>query len=156
MSDFNDNQFDFVASYGVLHHTENCSHGLEEHFRITKSNGGVFFVYLYNQGGIYWEIYDLAKSLLNGISPSEIRNYLTDIGVREGMIYTFIDNLTAPRVYYSRSKLFKDINSDSNNYQWRLAKGKSFIDDTEMLLSSKYGPLIYGPEGEIRIVITKN
>ena len=109
LREFNDESFDFVASYGVLHHTENCSKGLAEHFRIVKRGGGVFFVYLYGQGGLYWEIYDICRNLLKNISPEEIRSYLLDLKVREGLIYNFIDNLTAPRVYYSRKVFFRYI-----------------------------------------------
>ena len=34
LSHWPDASFDFVASYGVLHHTSNCVGGLREHFRV--------------------------------------------------------------------------------------------------------------------------
>lgn len=153
LSPWESDSYDFVASNGVLHHTENCDGGIREHFRITKS-GGIFWVYLYGAGGVYWDLYDGLKPMVMSISPAEIRNILAAFGLREGLIYTFLDNFLAPRVYYSRDQ-FLSLLQEEGEFTWRHAKGMSEIDDTEILLSTAWGAQIYGPQGEVRLVVTK-
>jgi len=145
--------YDFVASNGVLHHTENCDQGLREHFRITKP-GGIFWVYLYGAGGMYWSLHDALKPMVVNIPPREIRKTLAALGLREGLIYTYIDNYTAPRVYYTRDQFLRLL-EEEGEFTWRHAKGMSEIDDTEILLNTAYGAEIYGPQGEVRLVVTK-
>jgi len=52
LSRFDTGSFDFVASNGVLHHTQAPERGILEHFRVTKP-GGKYWLYLYGAGGIY-------------------------------------------------------------------------------------------------------
>jgi ubiquinone/menaquinone biosynthesis C-methylase UbiE len=154
LSRWQDGSYDFVASNGVLHHTEHCDKGIVEHFRITKP-GGVFWVYLYGAGGIYWDLYDTLRPLVLEIPPATIRSILGAYGLREGLIYTYLDNLLAPRVYYLQSE-FLALLQKHGDFTWRYAKGRSEVDDTEILLNKAYGPTIYGPEGEVRVVIEKS
>lgn len=153
LSKWEDESFDFVASNGVLHHTKECNKGLKEHFRITKK-GGIFWVYLYGAGGIYWEIYDRLRPFLTDIPANVIRSVLSKMNVREGLIYTYLDNLTAPRVYFYDHE-FLDLMKEVAPFEWRHAKGSSEIDDTEILLGTAFGPLIYGKTGEVRMVLTR-
>lgn len=145
--------YDFVASNGVLHHTDNCERGIREHFRITKP-GGIFWVYLYGAGGIYWRLYDTLKPMVVDIPPIDIRRILAAFGLREGLIYTYLDNFLAPRVYYTRDQ-FLQLLKEEGEFTWRHAKGMSEIDDTEILMKTAYGTKIYGPEGEVRLIVTK-
>lgn len=153
LSPWSSKAFDFVASNGVLHHTLDCNKGIQEHFRITKTNG-IFWVYLYGEGGLFWKFFDVMHPLVSDIAPAEVRSVLRSMNVREGLIYTFIDNFFAPRVYYSREKLFNLLN-EIGQFTWSHASGVDAIDDTKILLSKNYGKDIYGPEGEIRIIIKK-
>ena len=148
-----DGAYDFVASNGVLHHTENCERGIREHFRITKP-GGVFWVYLYGAGGMYWHLYDLLKPIVLKIPPADIRRILGAFGLREGLIYTYLDNFLAPRMYYGRDEFLKLLKQEGE-FSWQHAKGMSEIDDTEKLLNTAYGAQIYGPQGEVRLVMSK-
>lgn len=145
--------YDFVASNGVLHHTENCDRGIQEHFRITKP-GGIFWVYLYGAGGVYWDIYDRLKPMVVNIPPADIQNMLAAFGLREGLIYTYLDNFLAPRVYYLRDQFLRLL-QEEGEFTWRHAKGMSEIDDTEILMNTAFGAQIYGPQGEVRLVVTK-
>jgi len=154
LSPWQDGSYDFVASNGVLHHTDNCARGILEHFRIAKP-GGVFWVYLYGAGGLYWHLYDALRPLVLDIPPGDIRRILAAFGLREGLIYTYLDNFLAPRVYYLQSE-FLDLLAKQGRFTWRYANGRSEIDDTEKLLKTAYGPMIYGPEGEIRLIVEKS
>jgi SAM-dependent methyltransferase len=153
MSAFETGSFDFVASHGVLHHTPHPDRGIAEHFRITKS-GGQFWLYLYGAGGIYWPIYDELRNLLLGIAPKDIRAIFGAFGLREGLIYTFLDNFLAPRVYYSLEQTLNLLRSQGD-FSFVHMKGTSPVDDTEKVLATRWGRELWGPDGEIRIVITK-
>lgn len=154
LSSWNDETYDFVASNGVLHHTDNPLKGLDEHYRVTKK-GGVFWLYLYGAGGIYWHLYDALRPVVNTIKPKIIRTILQNYGIRQGLIYTFLDNFLAPRTYFYLQDVLNHF-GNIGRFTWKHAKGMSEIDDTETLLQTKYGPKIYGPDGEVRIIITKN
>jgi len=154
MSVFETGAFDFVASHGVLHHTPHPDRGIGEHFRITKF-GGQFWLYLYGAGGIYWPVYDELRKLLLGIAPKDIRAILHSFGLRQGLIYTFLDNFLAPRVYYSLEQTL-DLLRPLGDFSYVHMRGTSPIDDTEKALATKWGRELWGPDGEIRIVITKD
>jgi len=153
LSPWDSASYDFVASNGVLHHTENCDRGIQEHFRITNP-GGIFWVYLYGAGGVYWDIYDRLKPMVVNIPPADIRNILSAFGLRDGLIYTYLDNFLAPRVYYSQDQFLRLLREEGE-FTWRHAKGMSEVDDTEILMNTAFGAQIYGPEGEVRLVVTK-
>ena len=145
--------FDFVASHGVLHHTPHPDRGIREHFRVTKP-GGKLWLYLYGAGGIYWPIYDSLRNLLLGIAPKKIRAALSSFGLRQGLIYTFLDNFLAPRVYYSLQQTLDLLNKEGD-FTWVHMQGPSPVDDTAKLLATKWGKELWGPDGEVRIVVTK-
>lgn len=153
LSRFEDGAFDFVVSNGVLHHTVEQERGIREHFRVTKK-GGVFWLYLYGVGGIFWEVYDAFKEMTSDIDATEIRRIMVDIGIREGGIYSFLDMLAQIRVYYTPNDIER-ILKDSGEFAMSNMKGTSVIDDTDKLLNTKYGADIRGPNGEVRLRIDK-
>ena len=151
---WNDESFDFVASNGVLHHTLEAERGIREHFRITK-HGGAFWLYLYGDGGIYWFVYDQMKMLIKDLSEKEVKKILLQFQIREGLIYTFLDNVMAPiRNYYYTSNVV-DMLKEIGSFSVSNLKGSSEIDDTAMVMNARYGKEIYGNEGEVRIRIDK-
>lgn len=153
LSSWDHSSFDFVASNGVLHHTPRAEFGLVEHFRIVAP-GGFLWLYLYGEGGMYWHILDSLRGVYQRMSPSVVRETLELIGCREGLIYTFLDNFMAPRVYFSREQVLNLLGAETE-LEWAHAKGLSEIDDFELWKSRTYGEEIYGPDGEIRLVISK-
>lgn len=154
LRNWNDASFDFVASNGVLHHTVDAERGIREHFRITK-HGGTFWLYLYGDGGIYWFVYDQMKRLMKDFTEQEIKKILLQFQIREGLIYTFLDNVMAPiRNYYYTSNVV-DMLKEIGLFSYSNLKGSSEIDDTAMVMKTRYGKEIYGNEGEVRIRIDK-
>jgi ubiquinone/menaquinone biosynthesis C-methylase UbiE len=150
-----DNSFDFVVSNGVLHHTVQTERGIKEHFRVTVHNG-LFFLYLYGSGGVYWETYDKLKILMNQISIDDIKAVLIKFSIREGLIYTYLDNICAPiRKYYSVSNVIKLL-KEEGDLTCSYLKGTCQGDDPELQGKTKYFKEIYGPEGEVRVLIRKN
>ena len=150
---FASDSFDFVASNGVLHHTLGPEQGIIEHLRITRP-GGVFWLYLYGAGGIYWDTFDRMRPLLSGIAPHVALDILNSLRIRQGLIYAYLDNFLAPRKYYGLEQVLELLRPHAD-FTWTNAKGGSPIDDTSRLLATRWGREIYGPDGEVRIVITK-
>jgi ubiquinone/menaquinone biosynthesis C-methylase UbiE len=148
------NSFDFVASNGVLHHTTAPDRGIVEHFRITRP-GGTFWLYLYGAGGIYWNTYDRLKPIVRGIASRKIREMLSSLDIRQGLIYTYMDNLLAPRVYYRLNQVL-DLLRPCAAFEFVHAKGAGPIDDTTQLLACRWGSEVFGSDGEVRIVIKKS
>jgi ubiquinone/menaquinone biosynthesis C-methylase UbiE len=153
LSSFPSDSFDFVASNGVLHHTLRPEQGIIEHLRIVRP-GGVFWLYLYGAGGIYWETFDRMRPLLSGIAPHAVLDILNSLQIRQGLIYAYLDNFMAPRKYYRLEQVLELLRPHAE-FTWAHAKGGSPIDDSSRLVSTRWGREIYGPDGEIRIVITK-
>ena len=145
--------FDFVASNGVLHHSDAADRGIVEHFRITRV-GGVFWLYLYGAGGFYWDAYDKLRLLVRDLAPRTIREILSQMHIRQGLIYTYLDNMLAPRVYYQLEQLLSLL-KPCGTFDYVHARGMSAIDDTNKLLAARWGRDIFGPDGEIRLVVSK-
>lgn len=145
--------FDFVASNGVLHHSAAPDRGIVEHFRITRQ-GGIFWVYLYGADGFYWETYDRLNALVRDLPPRTIREILSRLNIRQGLIYTFLDNLLAPRVYYRLEQVLELLRPHAS-FDYVHAKGMSPIDDTALLMATRWGKEILGPDGEVRIAVKK-
>jgi SAM-dependent methyltransferase len=153
LSRFETGSVDFVASNGVLHHTPAPERGIGEHFRITKP-GGNFWLYLYGAGGLYWNLYDRLRPAVSALDLEENYRILRELRVREGLIYTFLDNLRAPRVYFLLDEVLTILRRHGD-FEHCYAQGMSVIDDTRKLLATKWGATVLGPQGEVRIVVTK-
>jgi ubiquinone/menaquinone biosynthesis C-methylase UbiE len=153
LGEFPSDSFDFVASNGVLHHTAAPDRGIVEHFRVTRP-GGIFWIYLYGANGFYWSVYDKLKVLVRDLEPRTIREILTRMNIRRGLIYTYLDNMLAPRVYYRREQVLELLRPHAT-FSYVHAKGASPIDDTNKLLATRWGRDIFGPDGEIRIAVSK-
>ena len=150
---FGADTFDFVASYGVLHHTERMLYGLKEHMRILKP-GGYLWLYLYGSGGVYWYIYDKFRDLMRFYSPQEISTNLKFLGIREGLIYTYLDNFLAPRSYPTKAEIDALMRENGCVFV-RGANGNNTVDDYYMQKDSEYGKLVLGPDYEHRYIIQK-
>ena len=146
--------FDFVASYGVLHHTPDPIGGLREHFRIVRP-GGVLWLYLYGAGGMYWETYDRLRSVISRYSVQDVKAALQRMGLREGLVYTFLDNVLAPRTYHYEADIIATLREVDPTLTYRRATGSSVIDDVDTSLATKFGKQVIGPQGEVRLIITK-
>jgi ubiquinone/menaquinone biosynthesis C-methylase UbiE len=154
LSAFATGKCDFVASNGVLHHTQAPERGIAEHFRIT-ARGGQFWLYLYGAGGLYWDVYDRLRPVVTALDLHENYRILRELQVREGLIYTFLDNLRAPRVYYLVDEVLALLRKHGE-FEVRNARGSAAVDDTEKLLASRWGRTVLGPQGEVRIIVTKS
>jgi ubiquinone/menaquinone biosynthesis C-methylase UbiE len=154
LSDFKSSSFDFVATNGVLHHTLAPIEGLKEHYRITANQSGVLWIYLYGDGGNYWPIYDRIRDALSELDTKFIKEVLTQMKLREGLVYTYLDNCLAPRTYHLTSDIVKTL-KDIHPMTYREADGPSIFDKPSRYVAEKFGSWILGTEGEVRISVQK-
>ena len=67
---FLDNEFDFVFSNGVLHHTTDTYQGLKEVYRVLRQ-GGECWLYLYGgKDSFFWDIVDSCRRVLKDVPES--------------------------------------------------------------------------------------
>lgn len=153
LSSWSSGSFDFVATNGVLHHTSDPYNGLQEHMRLVK-DGGILWIYLYAQGGIYWPTFDAIRQILHKIGAQDIREALLSMHLRPGFVYTFMDNMLAPRTYHTIEEVVCLL-SQKYELMWREADGPSLYDSPSRTAASPTASLLLGPQGEVRIVINK-
>ena len=90
---FEDNQFDYIWSWGVLHHSPNLEISIKELFRVLKPGGG-FGVMLYNRKSLYqWYMTDYVEGFLHQeskfLSPLELNSRYGDGHKEEGNPHTW-------------------------------------------------------------------
>jgi hypothetical protein len=57
-------------------------------------------------------------------------------------------------VYFSLGQ-FLDLIAGEGEFEWRHASGASEIDDHSLWTNCDFGEEIYGPDGEIRLIVEK-
>jgi len=106
---FKDSTFDYILSYGVLHHTENTQKALDEIHRVLKPDGS-FMLMMYNKDSInyWWHIYfgwGILKGKLWKMTPRQLTASRTDRNYQGGN----------PRAdFTSKKELRKMLNKFSN------------------------------------------
>jgi len=91
---FDDEEFDFVFSKGVLHHTGDLKKGLNEYFRVLKK-GGNGFLYLYGSGGLFWNSRQKMREVMKLIPMNYTIQILKTIGMPNKR-YVFADSWYVP------------------------------------------------------------
>ena len=90
---FKDNEFDYVYSWGVLHHSPNLELSIKELFRVLKPGGG-FGIMLYNRRSLLqWYITDFVEGFLHNesqwLTPLELNSRYGDGHREEGNPHTW-------------------------------------------------------------------
>lgn len=85
---FKDNSFDYILSYGVLHHSENTQQAFDEIYRVLKPKGK-FFIMVYNKDSInyWWHIFfgwGILKGKLRKMTPRQLTALRTDRNYQGG------------------------------------------------------------------------
>lgn len=90
---FDDHKFDYVYSWGVLHHSPNLDRSVSEMMRVTKSGGG-FGLMLYNRRSfLHWYLTEYIEGFLHYenqfLGPLELASRYGDGYRQEGNPYTW-------------------------------------------------------------------
>ena len=90
-----DNSYDFVMSYGVLHHTTDPKHGIEECYRVLKP-GGKLFIFLMSGTGLFYETLNMLREVLKPVSPSLTQAVMQLMGYPPNRIFNMVDLFHVP------------------------------------------------------------
>jgi len=101
---FADNKFDFIWSWGVIHHTANMQNSVDEIFRVLKP-GGIAKIMVYHRNSFrYWILGSLYYGILKGrlfrMSLDEVNKSFTD-----GYIARHISRREAKRMFSKFKKI---------------------------------------------------
>ena len=150
---FEDESFDFVFSKGVLHHTGDLEKGLEEYSRVLKK-GGNGFLYLYANGGIYWNSRDKMRDVMKLIPMDFAIKVLDSIGMPSRRTI-FVDSWYVPVEDYVKSQFIEEKfgNLDYENI-YRMKSNRPFELDKIVLENGQWAQDLWG-EGELRYYLKK-
>jgi len=150
---FEDKTFDFVFSKGVLHHTGNLDKGIEEYSRVLKKDG-YGFLYLYANGGIYWESRKKMREIMKLIPMKYAIQVLESIGMPARRTI-FVDSWYVPIEEYVKSEYieekFKNLKYQSIQ---RMKSNRPFELDKIVLENGEWAKDLWG-EGELRYFLKK-
>lgn len=91
-----DNAFDIVYCYGVLHHTADPKQGISELVRVMKT-GGFGWVYIIERpGGFYWDIVEILRVVMKDVDVNYARKVLSLLNVPPKKIFRTLDHVLAP------------------------------------------------------------
>lgn len=90
---FPDSTFDYVYSWGVLHHSPDLGRSISELLRVLKPNGE-YGIMLYNRASVYyWYLVGYLEGFLHGeskfLNPLELASRYTDGNEQEGNPHTW-------------------------------------------------------------------
>ena len=88
---------------------------------------GILFIYLYGAGGLYWEMYDQLRDVMSDCSSDYISDTMLGLGLRQGFVYTYLDNVLAPRTYHKIEEVVELLRS-CGEFSWWEADGGDIWD----------------------------
>ena len=92
---------------------------------------------------------------MSDCSSDYISDTMLNLGLRRGFIYTYQDNVLAPRTYHRIDEIVEQLNK-YGNISWWEADGGDVWDSPSKTRETKFGQLLLGPDGEVRIVVKKS
>jgi len=150
---FPDESFDFVFSKGVLHHTGDLDAGVDEYSRVLKK-GGNGFLYLYANGGVYWNSREKMRKVMKLIPMEFAMKVLDSIGMPSRRTI-FVDSWYVPVEDYVTSKFveekFREFEYEGVQ---RMVSNRAFELDNIVMKNGQWAKDIWG-EGELRYFLTK-
>tara|TARA_B100001996_G_scaffold209632_3_gene160860 strand:+ start:279 stop:1379 length:1101 start_codon:yes stop_codon:yes gene_type:complete len=149
---FNDNEFDFVLSAGVLHHVNMpIEKTLPEHSRVIKDDG-LFFIFIAGISGIELAVWDFCQKLLASI-PIDMVHSRYDHSINHLRLQGILDHGFSSYFHTDRSKFEKLLKK--NFKEVIRVPGVSGIDVTEELFKDdKYFKQRFGT-GNLRYICRK-
>jgi ubiquinone/menaquinone biosynthesis C-methylase UbiE len=92
---YDDEKFDFVWCYGVIHHTKEPDASLVQISRVLR-RGGNCFLFLYGSGGIYWYTMSYLRDLLSDITANECISILSELEASNIEVSNYVDDWKVP------------------------------------------------------------
>lgn len=149
---FNDEEFDFVLSAGVLHHVNMpIEKTIPEHSRVIK-DGGLFFIFIAGKSGIELDVWDFCHKLLSEI-PIELVHNKFSHSINHLRLQGILDHGFSSYFHTDRNDFEKLLR---NNFKYLTrVPGVDGIDVTEELFKDdKYFKKRFG-SGNLRYICMK-
>lgn len=153
---FEAEEFNFVFSNGVLHHTYSTETGLAETYRVLKP-GGRCWLYLYGgKESFFWDVVDFCRGLLLDRVPQHYTQAVMKVmGYSPGRIFHRSDFFYVPiNNHYFAAEVEEMIRQAGYSDFQRLHRGAEVDWDEIMHQNPHIDPYLYG-EGEMRYLLTK-
>jgi ubiquinone/menaquinone biosynthesis C-methylase UbiE len=90
-----DDRFDFVMSYGVLHHTTDPKRGIRECYRVLKP-GGNLLIFLMSGTGLVYDCLNVLREVLKTVSPSITKATMQLMGYPPNRVFNMVDLFHVP------------------------------------------------------------
>ena len=150
---FTDNEFDIVSSNGVFHHLERMDRALAEAFRVLKP-GGWMWLYINGAGGMFNDLMDTIKIIMQGTDRDRVLNILRSFGLNEHKMYHLIDGFYATYKYSHWHELIALLEKIGFKSIRRLTGTNPTDFNLNKINTDPYGAEKFG-EGEIRLIACK-
>ncbi|HEY0250522.1 MAG TPA: class I SAM-dependent methyltransferase [Kofleriaceae bacterium] len=150
-----DASFDVVFSNGVLHHTIDWQKGISELVRVLKP-GGLGWLYLIEEpGGLFWEMIDVLRSVMERDSHDVARRALQLVGLPQNRVFYMLDHVMAPINVRLRPDQIEDAlrSSGASNVR-RLERGADFDRVEQIHRQANHATVKFGV-GENRYVFSR-
>jgi len=147
---YENDYFDFAIQNGVFHHTNDENKAIREVKRVLKEKGWLWY-YTDGEGGISYDIWDLAVSILEDTPVLFIEKILEGMNLSRNKIAHIMDNLSATYAHTSWDEITNRLKSMGfDNFQ-RVTGGTDTDFDLDVIEKDPYGKEKFG-EGDIRIL----
>ena len=93
---FKDEEFDFVISNGVLHHTTNENLGIKEMLRVMKKDGQGFLMLINSPGGIHWDFVEICREILFDVPFNFVHDVFSMLNMPKNLQYLYLDHILVP------------------------------------------------------------
>lgn len=153
---FEAEEFDFVFSNGVLHHTYSTETGLKEIHRVLKK-GGRCWLYLYGgKESFFWDVVDFSRDLLlNTVPQHYTQTVMKAMGYPPGRIFHRSDFFYVPiNNRYFADEVEDMVRQAGFFHSQRLRRGAGHDWDEILHQNPHIDPYLYG-EGEMRYLLIK-
>ncbi len=148
-------QFDVVFSNGVLHHTSDWNQGVQELLRVLKPGGMGWLYLIENPGGLFWDMIELLRVIVQGEDRAVYRAALRNVGVPSNRIFYMLDHIMVPiNVRLTPEEIEAALKSAGAKEIRRLTRGTDF-DRVEQIHHGRAHAEAYYGVGENRFVFSK-
>ena len=147
---FEDKEFDFVYSNGVLHHTQDWKGAIDEYFRVMKTSG---FIYLYATGGFFWTTRKVMRQIFLEIPQRYCLEVLHNIGMPSHRMI-FMDVWFVPIEDHLSKAELETIFSQKVSFFKKLVSRNPIDLDKALMDYPEEGTMVWG-EGEHRYFVQR-
>lgn len=150
-----ENSIDFIFSNGVVHHDYHIDKQLRSLSKLLKKNG-LMWLYVNGRMGLFSEIVDTCRELLNDIKSYELIWHLNKNIKNKNKIYWYLDYLLPVYFWQDKKKFEKKIRK---YFKIVTTLNKGIKTDQSQILSSnknkKYNQINFG-QGMLKYILSKS